>query len=78
MHTNGGDRWAVWDRLWDKQVDSLRSQVKARELAALLNTAADWFCNKPRYEMRLWDEVTHKETSQFETNVGDHATTIRD
>lgn len=60
MHTNGGDRWIVWDRLHDESVDGKdsRSQMKARELTALLNTAADFFCDKPRYEMRRWDEYT--------------------
>jgi len=59
MHTNGGDRWLVIDRLHNEIVNDYRSQVKAREMTAILNTAADWFCNKPRYEMRRWDEYTN-------------------
>lgn len=58
MHTNGGDRWLAFDRRNDKTVADYRSQVKTREMVALLNTAADWFCDKPRYEMRRWDEQT--------------------
>jgi hypothetical protein len=62
MHTNGGDRWLVRDRLHDEIVNECRSQVKAREYAALLNTAADFFCNKPRYEMVRWDEHANRQT----------------
>lgn len=72
MHTNGGDRWLVFDRMFDKVVDDSRSQVKAREMTALLNTAADWFCNKPRYEMRRWDEYTNtvQKTEEADANSG--------
>lgn len=76
MHTNGGDRWLVFDRILDKVVDASRSQVKAREMTALLNTAlniaADWFCHKPRYEMRRWDEYTNtvQKTEEADANSG--------
>ena len=50
--------WQVIDAMYDEAVvieegnKETSSKNKAIELCAYLNTAADWFCNKPRYYTR--------------------------
>lgn len=60
MHTNGGDRWIVIDCATQYEVDTYRSQMKAREAMNEANADGEMFMGKPRYRMVRWDEVTHE------------------
>lgn len=55
MHTNGGDRWIVWDTIEDKEADSFRSQAKARQMVTVGNLFIPG-----RFVMKMWNEVTHE------------------
>lgn len=52
MHTNGGDRWIVWDRMWDKAMTEPAGQAVAKYKCDELNTSADFYCYEPRFTLK--------------------------
>ena len=51
--------WQVFDAMWDEAVVVFKNGTKetpskneAVVACAMMNQAADWFCNKPRYYTR--------------------------